>query len=189
VPAPAFPLTGEPLAVDLANTLVSERGRPADLLGDDEALRAWVRLHRAELPAGEQLPPLARVRALREAVRGLLEAAADGREPRAEDQGAVNRALAEAPAPRLAWDGGRFVQAAAEPGPADGAALLAVLARSAVETLTGGDAQRIRRCAGTGCILLFVATNPRRSFCSAELCGTRSRVARHRQRRRGERRA
>jgi predicted RNA-binding Zn ribbon-like protein len=63
-----------------------------------------------------------------------------------------------------------------------GAALLAALARSAADTLTGDHATRLSRCAGTGCILLFVATQPRRSYCSAELCGTRTRVARHRER-------
>jgi predicted RNA-binding Zn ribbon-like protein len=46
--------------------------------------------------------------------------------------------------------------------------------------LIGGlDRERLRRCDGPGCVLFFVATNPRRRWCSPAICGNRVRVARH----------
>jgi len=183
--SPTFPVLGEPLAVDLANTVVADRHGRADLLADEARLREWLELHRGALAAGAiaDAPALADVTALRDAIRRLLEAAADGRRPAAADLRAVNGALAAGPRPALRWASGRFVERAAARS-ARGEALLAALARSALEVLTGPDADRLRRCAGDGCVLLFVATHPRRHFCSAERCGTRTRVARHRQRRR-----
>src|SRR5947199_253785 len=39
-----FPLLGEPLAVDLANTTARVRGREVDLIADDASLAAWLDL-------------------------------------------------------------------------------------------------------------------------------------------------
>ncbi|WP_139810547.1 CGNR zinc finger domain-containing protein, partial [Mycobacterium avium] len=39
------------------------------------------------------------------------------------------------------------------------------------------------RCANPDCSMLFLATNPRRSWCTANICGNRARVARHYHRR------
>ena len=51
--------------------------------------------------------------------------------------------------------------------------------RSGIELLTGSGRARLRRCEGPGCVLYFVAANPRRRWCSPRLCGNRVRVARH----------
>ncbi|OIJ67680.1 CGNR zinc finger domain-containing protein [Streptomyces mangrovisoli] len=65
------------------------------------------------------------------------------------------------------------------------AALLAVVARDAVELLTDPvDRARLRQCEGDNCPIVYVDTSRgrRRRWCSSEVCGNRERVARHRRR-------
>ncbi|MDX2934658.1 CGNR zinc finger domain-containing protein [Streptomyces ipomoeae] len=67
----------------------------------------------------------------------------------------------------------------------DCAALLAVIARDAVELLTDPVAcASLRQCAGDNCPIVYVDTSRgrRRRWCSSEICGNRERVARHRRR-------
>jgi predicted RNA-binding Zn ribbon-like protein len=178
-----FPLLGEPLAVDLVNTVVASGGRLVDLLETPEGLRAWLAAEAARLPGAAAAPPpaLAEVRRLREALRVLLRAALAGGEPDAAAVAAVNAASAAVGShPELAWAPGeapRLLERLAPPaGPA---AVLAAIARSGIELLGGPDRERLRACGGPGCVLLFVADNPRRQWCSPSLCGNRVRVARH----------
>jgi CGNR zinc finger len=42
--------------------------------------------------------------------------------------------------------------------------------------------RRLRRCANPACSMIFIAVNPRRSWCTPGVCGNRARVARHYQR-------
>ena len=65
-------------------------------------------------------------------------------------------------------------------------AVLAVVARSAIDLLTGPWSERVRRCEAPGCPRLFVARDARRRWCSSATCGNRVRVARHAARRRGD---
>jgi predicted RNA-binding Zn ribbon-like protein len=62
------------------------------------------------------------------------------------------------------------------------AAALAHIAAEAVELLGGPRADRVRRCAGDRCWLLFLDTSPpgRRRWCSMERCGNRAKVRAHR---------
>jgi len=59
---------------------------------------------------------------------------------------------------------------------------MAVIARSTIDLLCDHH-DRIRRCQAPGCPALFVASDPRRRWCSIR-CGNRVRVARHAARRR-----
>src|SRR5919201_3189630 len=95
--AAGFPVGGEPLAVDLADTLITATDPPTDLLGDDERARAFWAFQAWRLPPGSAAPSLAATRALRAASRALLEARLDGRQPPAEAVAAVNAAVAAAP--------------------------------------------------------------------------------------------
>ncbi|GAB3875702.1 ABATE domain-containing protein [Kibdelosporangium lantanae] len=60
--------------------------------------------------------------------------------------------------------------------------LLSLLARDAVDLLTGPGAERVRMCAGDDCTLLFVDESRagNRRWCSMEACGARSKMARYR---------
>jgi predicted RNA-binding Zn ribbon-like protein len=179
-----FPLLGEPLAVDLVNTVVGSTDGGVDLLASADGLAAWLDAEAARLPIDRtalEVPPLDAVRPLREALRVLFRAAMQGTAPDPAALATVNAASAAAATyPTLDWDaaGSRRVRIAYRAA-AQLDILLATIARSAIELLASPDAERLRACGGPGCVLLFVARNPRRRWCAEALCGNRVRVARH----------
>ncbi|GAA0923893.1 CGNR zinc finger domain-containing protein [Streptomyces thermoalcalitolerans] len=93
-------------------------------------------------------------------------------------------ARAAPPAPRaVRGEDGTLVREVA--GPPECAALLAVVARDAVDLLTDPAARaRLRQCEGDNCPIVYLDTSRgrRRRWCSSEVCGNRERVARHRRR-------
>ncbi|MFC5028143.1 CGNR zinc finger domain-containing protein [Streptomyces sp. DSM 41987] len=105
--------------------------------------------------------------------------------PTAADVSRLNAAaLAAPPAPsaRSAPDGTLVRTLAAQP---DCGALLAAVARDAVELLTDPAARaQLRQCEGESCSLVYLdaSRGRRRRWCSSEICGNRERVARHRRR-------
>ncbi|MFI9104543.1 CGNR zinc finger domain-containing protein [Streptomyces fildesensis] len=105
--------------------------------------------------------------------------------PAAADVSRLNAAaLAAPPAPsaRSAPDGTLVRTLAAQP---DCGALLAAVARDAVELLTDPAARaQLRQCEGESCSLVYLdaSRGRRRRWCSSEICGNRERVARHRRR-------
>jgi predicted RNA-binding Zn ribbon-like protein len=161
-----FPLVGEPLAVDLANTTVRLRGRDVDLIADDAGLAAWLDLH-PDLGAVDGDA----VRALRDDIREVFRAATERRSADHEATLSINRAafrclatLSSTPdGPVVEWGGGG----------------LAVLARSAVEVVASA---RVRGCANHDCVLFFAHGDERRKFCDTKTCANRARQARHRER-------
>ncbi|WP_371623737.1 CGNR zinc finger domain-containing protein [Streptomyces sp. NBC_01116] len=123
-------------------------------------------------------------RELRSAVSCLMATQLGG----PEADGALERVNALAsgapPGPRAVRgaDGGLVRTLSAVP---DCAALLAVVARDAVDLLTDPAARAaLRRCQGEDCHRLYLDTSRggRRRWCSGEVCGNRERVARHRRR-------
>ena len=178
---PSFPLLGEPLALDLANTVVRRGGQDLDLLTDERQLRAWLDRQGPRLPRAEAAKQvLAAVRAIRRPVRRCLEAVRDGLAPPADAIAALNHAAAAAPASlTIELDpSGRPQRVTRRPGTAANQ-LAAVLAEAAIEFLTGCDPSRLRECASNDCVLLFYAADPRRRWCSNDTCGNRERVRRH----------
>jgi predicted RNA-binding Zn ribbon-like protein len=93
-------------------------------------------------------------------------------------------ALPAPPALRAVRDpDGTLVRALA--GPPECAALLAAVARDALDLLTDPVARAaLRQCAGDHCPIVYLDTSRgrRRRWCSSEVCGNRERVARHRRR-------
>ncbi|MGW0734224.1 CGNR zinc finger domain-containing protein [Streptomyces sp. NPDC002851] len=182
---------------------------PEERLDGPDALRDW--LARAGLvPGGTPLGGLRNEcvggfrelrgdigQMIRVAVRGLGPASRPyGLDNRADIDAALDRLNARAatapPAPRAVRhaDGDRDRDRSLDlirvvhPAP-DCAALLAAVARDAVELLTDPVARsRIRQCQGDNCPLLYLDTSRghRRRWCSSEVCGNRERVARHRRR-------
>jgi predicted RNA-binding Zn ribbon-like protein len=193
-----YPRLGLPVPLELVNTRFASGGKPVDALATPEDLDAWLRANadlfdtdlraasalRAALtllealPARETLALLERFRLLREALHDVLGAAVDSRRPPPDAVRLLNELAAAAPRyPRLdAVDGAYRVQMI-EGADAD-AAVLASVARAAMDLLTGPDLTRLRRCAGPGCVLLFLRERRRREWCS-DACGNRARVARH----------
>lgn len=111
-------------------------------------------------------------------LRGVLwraaTALAEGRAPAPGDVAAINAAAARPPLAPAVGPGARRVWA---PG-ATGTALLASVARDAVDLLTGPYARRVRVCAAGDCALVFVDTSRpgRRRWCAMENCGNRHKV-------------
>lgn len=175
-----FPLLGEPLALDLVNTRVRSRGETIDLLDRPAALDAWLRAQRDRVTwTGRTRPAdLEAVRALRGTLDTLLRPRGRHAPPPAAIR-SFNRVLAApVPQPRLVWDGSA-PRRSEPPARARRAILLHRIAMDALDLLDGPRAVRVRACAHPDCILLFVASDPRRRWCSSATCGNRARVARH----------
>lgn len=199
------PLLGEPLPVELMNTIWADGhglhdalASPADVAGwlrairplpspHNGALDLWVRdVPSAEV--GEMAPAL---RALRDAMRRLAaEQTADPRTRAAsaiDDIGGavdvVNNASAGAPHwSRMEWSaGGPGRESCTRSG--IGAAIVGAMAEEAIDLFTGNTRDSLRACLAPRCVLYFVRQHPRREWCSTA-CGNRARASRHYQRHR-----
>jgi predicted RNA-binding Zn ribbon-like protein len=175
------PLLGEPLPVELMNTVWADRDGVHDALTGRAATRAW--LAEVGLPCDDlDGPAAARLRELRDALRRLAaDVTADPRPSTAvtshdEAVTVVNRACARAPIwTELAWPAGATPTSTTR---STGPLAVATLGEQAVTLFAGGAATRLRACLAPGCVLYFVREHPRREWCSAG-CGNRARVARH----------
>lgn len=181
---PRFPLLGEPLALDLVNTRVRRGGVEVDLLDSPAALAAWLRVEhgRVAWTGAADAADLTNVRTLRDAIDRLLRARRGHTRAARADLERVNRALAPGRArSQLGW-GASGPTLKPPSAPMRRHALLHALASDALTLLTGPCADQVRECAHPDCRLQFVAQNPRRHWCSSQLCGNRARVAKHYQR-------
>jgi predicted RNA-binding Zn ribbon-like protein len=195
------PLLGEPLPVELMNTIWADRGGVHDALGETAGAMAWLRAAAPRL--GLAIEPdtaddsdighLGRqLVALRDALRQLAaEATGDPRpvaaaaaSPLSHAVSAVNRASAAAPRwPALLWaPGDTPAQLTRTSGPA-AAAAVSVIAEQAISLFSQDSRLQLRACLAPGCVLYFLKDHPRREWCSAS-CGNRARAARHYQRHR-----
>ena len=169
------------LCLDFVATVGERWRRSFERLLEPEDLARWMvgtgMLGRPPRVSGRQL---AAGRVLREAINRL---ARPGVEPHPSDREELNRWAARAPlAPQLTTGGG-LVWVAARPVEA----MLAMIARDAVDLLGGPLAVRVRECAAPDCALLFVdASRPgRRQWCSSGACGNRIRTKAYRHRLKG----
>jgi predicted RNA-binding Zn ribbon-like protein len=176
---PVFRWLGEELAIDLANTvMVVREGEEVDLLATPDHLRRWLAAERERLgDCAFALAHLEEVRALRDAVRGVLLAAAERAMPAPGALRQLNAASAAAPmAPQLEARSDGELRVDEQPALGDPLArLLGTLARSAITLLTGRERVRLHICDAPSCGMLFLGQ--RRWCCSA--CGNRARAARH----------
>ena len=190
-------LLGEPLPVELMNTVTAGRDGIHDALEDDRGAAAWLRAVAGRIGAeagtgpgqlGEDAvgPAAGALRELRDALRALAaEATGDPRPPATAPGLTRPEALATLNAlartwPELAWPAGGHPARAYR---AHGTASLAVelIAHQGVELLAGPARDRLRPCLAPNCLLFFAKDHPRREWCSPA-CGNRARVARHYQR-------
>ncbi len=172
--------------MDLANTLVvHEDADTVDFLVTPGGLSDWLELESERLEGWAPVTEsdLSESRALRAAVRELFGALLSGSAPPEGGVREINAASARAPTyPELDCSGAEPQVHTRSAAPASSASLAAV-ARSTIDLAGGPARERLRVCKAPGCPRLFVATNPRRRWCS-EPCGNRARVARHYERHR-----
>jgi predicted RNA-binding Zn ribbon-like protein len=169
------------VAVDLINT-VAAPGSPMadDLLVADRDVQAWWRIEGTRVPGGG-LPDIRALRRLRTALRAVIEPLMDGRPVPQWAVADLNFFVQSAPASTrllLTETGLRTeIRWHREYG---GNPRLAFIATQAAEFLSDpSKVSRLRRCANPACSMIFIAVNPRRSWCAPGICGNRVRVARH----------
>jgi predicted RNA-binding Zn ribbon-like protein len=204
-PGFVFDLTGGRLCLDFANTVSGSRGRdPVERLKSYADLVSWgqqtgiVSPPRARhlLEENASHPKrgaliVARARALREVIYRIWVAQTRGERPADEDLTLLNSALAEAlPHQRILRQGDRFTLTWADEDALE--SVLWPVVKSAVDLLTGGEAQRVRQCEAfstTECNWLFIdeTKNRSRRWCSMADCGNRAKARRHYHRKRQNR--
>jgi predicted RNA-binding Zn ribbon-like protein len=173
-------VAGEPLAVDLADTIKMAVEPPLDLIRDVQHNDFFWQMEKHQLPEGAGIANVRDTHRLRAAIRQLFDAKLDGTPYDAEALRLVNGVAAAAVAqPELPATGDSEVARVRWTADSPGTLSLAVAARSAIEVLTGPRADRLRRCASPVCSMFFVALNTKRQWCTPDGCGNRERVARH----------
>lgn len=166
-------------ALDVANTVVVEKGVEHDLLASEGEYGRWAEAaaRSPELPRDEAaaIPRAAsRVLELREHVRAVLKATAAGQPLPEVAVAALNKATRAAPEwTELAADG--EVVRRAQGTAVD--RLLADYARSAV-AIAGDGTEKLRVCGAPSCGMFYRPRRRQQRWCS-EPCGNRARFARH----------
>lgn len=155
------PLLGEPLSLDLVNTVWVEGGAARDLFDEPSGVTEWLAEH------GFATGSAAALREVRLALRTVLEGG---------DRGPLNAVLARGTrTPVLGPDGpGEIVDVDPAWRPAWDAAVAHL-------RLLAARPDRVRRCAHPACVLYFHDTsrNGTRRWCSMEACGNRVKAGRH----------
>ncbi|WP_078312156.1 MULTISPECIES: CGNR zinc finger domain-containing protein [unclassified Mycobacterium] len=186
-------ILGEPLPVELMNTVRGGREGVRDALDGDESVYAWLTamadrilaesgahtiafsLEDARFVAGD-------LRALRDALRCL--AAEVTEDPRPPTSGmthtqavATINTLARARA-ELVWPVDGEPSRAATARGSQARLTVGLIAREAVDFFGGPERHQLRACLASHCVLYFVKEHPRREWCTPK-CGNRARVKRH----------
>ncbi|HTZ76721.1 MAG TPA: ABATE domain-containing protein [Stellaceae bacterium] len=176
--------TGRP-CLDFVATVGNRMGQAFDRWRDAAGLARWcVEAGLVAKTPSVRPPQLEQARRLREAIYRTIAAVRAGRRPRSPDIEEMNLwAARSGPVPRLDAGGRGVTWSAGDPLEA----VLATVARDAIDLLSGPDLERVRECAEASCSVLFVdASRPgRRRWCSMSRCGNKAKKAsfraRHRQ--------
>ncbi|MCI0345282.1 MAG: ABATE domain-containing protein [Chloroflexi bacterium] len=179
------PLDG---AFDFINTLHYDDGFAVDDMTDDSDVAAWLgthgMLHEQNGKRVEQCTDgLERAREVRQALRAVVDATAEGRTPDPDAVAILNKVLGSRIVPMLevtpegVRTGHRHLGDAVD-------SALALLVEPVVRELAGGRPERFRVCANEDCRWTFFDSSPtgRRRWCDMRTCGNRAKVARHRAR-------
>jgi predicted RNA-binding Zn ribbon-like protein len=167
-------------ALALVNSRHAGPAGPLDHVARPAELRRW--LAERGLASGRaavRAADVAGFHELRAAVRELLVARIEQREPAAAALREVNAAAASAPgALLLRWSGEPVPgwRPAAGSSPLDRAR--AAIAADAIDLVSGDRGRALLACGGPGCVRLLVKDHPRRLWCSPA-CGDRIRAARY----------
>jgi predicted RNA-binding Zn ribbon-like protein len=183
---------GEPLAIDVANTVRRRGLRYIEHVRSPEDLRAWLEHERDRLAVPDRVDAdlVSRFLVLRDHVLGVLRAAADGRGLPAADGGrgfpaadvaAINDAALAAPAIRLLRDepGRYFTRPVTRTDQAT--RLLGDIAAATIDLLTGPEAAALTLCDAPGCGQLYLRGRPNQQWCDPH-CGMRARSQRYAER-------
>jgi predicted RNA-binding Zn ribbon-like protein len=191
---------GNQPALDFVNTELMRRGERTDLLSDLDSLVSWL-VEARLLPrttatsaldrwqsSREAARVLEKARRLRAAIRTVTEQVTLGKRASQPALDEINAVLG------LGASHTRIVRTSAgferrlELHLEQSAQLLQPIAAAAAALFCDTDPGLIKRCSNHACILYFhdISKNHARRWCSMDLCGNRTKVAAHYQRRRSE---
>jgi predicted RNA-binding Zn ribbon-like protein len=172
-------VSGHP-ALDFAATLSDRHRDRVERLRVPGDLDRWLRAAGMRTAAAATARDLGDARELREAIYRLARSVLSERAPHDRDVAELNAWARRPPlAPQLddnlqrGW------------APARPVAALTLVAREAVELLSGPDRELIRECAAApACSLLYLdrSRGQRRRWCEMERCGSRAKMADYRRR-------
>lgn len=177
-------LVDEPPALDLVNTRMFLASAWVDLLDNPDDRAAWLRVLAPRLGDDDLDGVLTdeaadALKDVREHAAAAVEPARHGSRPPTKALTGLNDALRAAPTTtRARWDDGTVtldVRRAGDPA----TRLAAAFAEETVRLLAGPDIRDVRRCDAPACVMVFLPRNPRRRWCTPEICGNRARAARY----------
>lgn len=184
-----FPLLSGHVSLDLVNTEIVKRGVRHDLLVTESDWEHWFKVMQdsnslyayqfeEKRILSHGLPALKELRAF---LREGFEQIADGKQLDEKWISHLEDLNKQAP---LSF---RFITGMLLPVPVGSAvdAILSLIAFDTLQLLARGEKLHLHRCANPDCVLLFIDTTGRRKWCSMNICGNRTKVARHQIRRKG----
>lgn len=188
-PAGRFIFVGKSLSLDLVNTEKMVEGRRTDLLQTPDDLKAWLR-EAALVTAENDLwsgdvdgkKALNDIKAFRKVLRGMAGDMAAGAPMREETVSAINAALKrKASVLQLRQVDGVWKVGHEVSGRHSLDHIIAEIAESAADLISGHDWGLVRQCASDRCILFFLDTtkNHARRWCSMGVCGNRVKANAH----------
>jgi predicted RNA-binding Zn ribbon-like protein len=173
-------------ALDFINTLDLDDGQLVEHFADPEAAATWLRehglIHEAEARTWAAAD-LDRTRAVRAALRDVVDSVVLERDPADASIRLVNEVLDLRPRQQLeVEDGSVRIGHRHVASPASEA--LVPIAEAIVDELASGRPDRFRICANDRCRWTFYDASPtgRRRWCDMATCGNRAKAARHRAR-------
>jgi predicted RNA-binding Zn ribbon-like protein len=189
-PAPASPtavlefrFVSRNRALDLLCTRADRHRRPVERLREPRDLDRWLGAAGLLVPQRASAVDLHDARCLREAVNRITRAMLAGESPSGEDLDELND-WARRP-PLVPQADASMQQIWIAESATQGA--LALIAREAVQLLTGPDRGLIRECAASpDCSLLYLdrSRGRRRRWCAMDVCGSRAKMSSYRRRQR-----
>jgi predicted RNA-binding Zn ribbon-like protein len=162
------------LSLDWMATLGSRDGVPIERITSTVDLERWLAAvagQRAGRTPSEQ--ELAEAKRLRTALVALMDDLYSGKSPSEQDIATLNEFSSITP-PAIRLDvSGRKLQTSAGVGVS---IVLGLIARDAIELLTGDDFSKIKRCAGDDCSVYFTdhSRPGKRRWCSMSRCGNKA---------------
>jgi predicted RNA-binding Zn ribbon-like protein len=175
---------GEPLAIDVANTVRRRGLRYIEHVRSPEDLREWLEHERDRLAVPDRVDAdlVSRFLVVRDHVLSVLRAAArSGAGLPADDVAAINDAALAAPAIRLlrVEPGRYFTRPVIRTDQVT--RFLADIAAAAIDLLTGPEAAALTLCDAPGCGQLYLRGRPNQQWCDPH-CGMRARSQRYAER-------
>jgi predicted RNA-binding Zn ribbon-like protein len=179
---PGFSFRGDRPCLDFAATLMfRDTDEPRELLSTPARLTAWaLGSGLVSRPPSYAATTLGEAVELREAIYRTAVARISGRRLTPDDVAVLNHHAAAPPTTvALSANGGTSRSGSMR-------AVLATVARDAVELLGGPDADRLRQCGRDGCTRMFVdrSHGHNRTWCGMRECGNRVNAAAYRRRNR-----